>query len=447
MNAQRPQRPIIGFYGDDFTGSSENLAQFHRHGLRTRLYLKVPPFKTLVQAAEALDVVGFAGTARAMSREQMLHEIEPAFAALKALGCRIVQYKICSTFDSAPNIGNFGFAAETLTNGGRDFDIAVLPATPDFGRHTAFGNHYARFGDDVLRLDRHPSMGKHPRTPMREADLRLHLEALCMLPFVNVYLTEIARPNTLARRVASIFSDKKSIIFDGVSNDDIAAVSKVLWERSATHPLFAIAAQGFAQQLGKHIASLRPASALHTVQTTMPSVANLAVFSGSCAIQTGRQIDTALAAGWAGIALDPSKLVNERAAEHAVAAITPRLIKNLSAGQPTIVYTARGHTMQRGAFKDIAPHLIGKVYASLMHAARREAGLSRVVLAGGDSSSYCMRSSDADALTIKVFDGVQQGHLCELISADRHLHGLEVLLKGGQVGDDDYFLRALHGTQ
>lgn len=34
--------PLVGFYGDDFTGSSENLAQFHRNGLKTRLFLKVP---------------------------------------------------------------------------------------------------------------------------------------------------------------------------------------------------------------------------------------------------------------------------------------------------------------------------------------------------------------------------------------------------------------------
>ncbi|WEJ08737.1 four-carbon acid sugar kinase family protein (plasmid) [Sinorhizobium sp. K101] len=108
------KRPLVGFYGDDFTGSSENLAQFHRNGLRTRLYLRVPSQEALAEAACDLDVVGFAGTARALDNSQITAEVFPAFKALQSLGCTFLQYKICSTFDSAPQVGNFGFAAEQL---------------------------------------------------------------------------------------------------------------------------------------------------------------------------------------------------------------------------------------------------------------------------------------------------------------------------------------------
>ena len=69
------KKPLVGFYGDDFTGSSENLAQFHRNGLRTRLYLKVPELETLQKAAETLHVVGFAGTARALDPVAMRAEV------------------------------------------------------------------------------------------------------------------------------------------------------------------------------------------------------------------------------------------------------------------------------------------------------------------------------------------------------------------------------------
>ena len=44
-------RPLVGFYGDDFTGSSENLAQFHRHGLKARLYIKIPAPQAFAAAA------------------------------------------------------------------------------------------------------------------------------------------------------------------------------------------------------------------------------------------------------------------------------------------------------------------------------------------------------------------------------------------------------------
>src|SRR5207237_5905167 len=48
---------------------------------------------------------------------------------------------------------------------------------PSLGRYCVFGNLFARAGSEsnAFRLDRHPSMSRHPVTPMNEADLLLHL--------------------------------------------------------------------------------------------------------------------------------------------------------------------------------------------------------------------------------------------------------------------------------
>lgn len=441
------RKPFVGFYGDDFTGSSENLAQFHRSGLKTRLYLRVPPQGELRLAAQNLDVVGFAGTARALDPVAMQQEIEPAFEALRSLGCNFLQFKICSTFDSAPLIGNFGLAAEQFTKGGTTHDLVVLAATPDFGRYTAFGNHFAKFGGDTYRLDRHPSMSNHPRTPMKEADLREHLARLCELKFGNIFVPEICNGERLKARVSELFEQKQGIVFDGVDNADLEAVAIELWTRSLTHPVFAVAAQGLAQLLGKYLASQMAPTELQPVQTEVTAASDLLVLSGSCAIQTGRQIDTVSQAGWETIELDPAKLVDERSIEQSLADVLPTVSEQLQKGRPTVVYTARGDAMARDSFQDIAPDLIGETYAKLMVRARASTKVPRVVLAGGDSSSYTVRSSGAEALTIKVFDEVQHGHLCELIGGDNGLNGLEILLKGGQIGKDDYFLRVLNGTQ
>ncbi len=50
--------PILSFYGDDFTGAAENLAQFHAHGLRSRLYFEPADFGRVLAEAPDLDVVG-----------------------------------------------------------------------------------------------------------------------------------------------------------------------------------------------------------------------------------------------------------------------------------------------------------------------------------------------------------------------------------------------------
>lgn len=436
--------PLVGFYGDDFTGSSENLAQFHRNGLKTRLFLKVPPIDVLTVAAKDLDVVGFAGTARALDNSQIMPEVAPALQALRALGCTFVQYKICSTFDSAPDVGNFAYVAEQMVEGDGDVDLFVLAATPDFGRYTAFGNHYAKFGSDVVRLDRHPSMSNHPRTPMKEADLREHLSKLCTRAFSNIHVTDI-RGRDLKSRYAKLLNDKIGVIFDGIDNSDLEIVAEAVWERHKERPVFAIAAQGLAQLLGKHLARQKVPGELIEVRTTIAPASNLLVLSGSCAIQTGKQIDAAERSGWATIELNPRELADSDAVARKVDELKPRILENLTSGRPTIVFTARGNDMDREAFEDVPPHLIGEAYANLMIAARKEARTQRVVLAGGDSSSYAVRKSDADSLTIKVFDRVQHGHLCELMGGG--LDGLEVLLKGGQVGDDDYFIRVLNGTE
>lgn len=436
--------PLVGFYGDDFTGSSENLAQFHRSGLKTRLFLKVPPLDVLREAARDLDVVGFAGTARALDNSQIIQEVTPAFDRLRALGCTFLQYKICSTFDSAPDVGNFAYVAEQIVGQSGAFDLVVLAATPDFGRFTAFGNHYAKFGFDVVRLDRHPSMSNHPRTPMKEADLREHLSRLCSLEFSNIHVPDL-HGRELTARFERLLADKKGVIFDGIDNADLEIVAEVVWERHRDHPVFAIAAQGLAQLLGQHLAKQKADGDLLEVQTTIAPASDLLVLSGSCAIQTGKQIDVAQQAGWAVIELNPNELTDSKAVARKVDELKPRIMENLTSQRPTIVFTARGNDMDREAFADVPPQLIGEAYANLMIAARKEARTQRVVLAGGDSSSYAVRKSDAVSLTIKVFDRVQHGHLCELMGGG--LDGLEVLLKGGQVGDDDYFIRVLNGTE
>lgn len=104
-------------------------------------------------------------------------ELGESFQALRALRPRLVHYKVCSTFDSSPQIGSIGRAMEI---GARVFGSPVVPlqvGAPVLGRYCVFGHLFARSGldSDPYRLDRHPTMSRHPITPMTESDLRLHL--------------------------------------------------------------------------------------------------------------------------------------------------------------------------------------------------------------------------------------------------------------------------------
>ena len=97
------------------------------------------------------------------------------FARLAELRTCICQYKVCSTFDSSPSCGSIGRALEIGQDTFRTPWVPVVVAAPHLGRYVLFGNLFAASGDAIHRIDRHPTMRRHPVTPMNEADLTVHL--------------------------------------------------------------------------------------------------------------------------------------------------------------------------------------------------------------------------------------------------------------------------------
>ncbi|MBY5404691.1 four-carbon acid sugar kinase family protein [Rhizobium leguminosarum] len=434
------------FYGDDFTGSSENLAQFHRSGVKGKLYLTRPAVDKVAADSNSYDVLGFAGTARALAGAELDAELDSAFSIIANLGSPFIQYKICSTCDSSSTVGSFGAVLDRAAVHFGKRDVPVLAATPDFGRYTCFGNHFARFGENIERLDRHPSMSRHPRTPMNEADLRLHLAGQTDKEFVNVTLPMIRNKALMDECVIKSFQDGAGVIFDGVDNTDLAAVADLLWARASTLPLFALAAQGLAQQLGALWTRLGILPDSKPVKTEISAVDNILVLSGSCALQTGRQIATAEAAGWKMVHLDVSKIASSEEAATAASEAAIKAVEGLDRNRPTLIYTARGES-GRVTDGDVPAERLGKMYCDIARTVRRAVSLPRIVFSGGDSSSYAVRTVGAEALEIAVFDDVQNCHVCRLDApGDAEIDGLEVMLKGGQIGADDFFIRAMAGT-
>ncbi len=139
----------LAFYGDDFTGASDNAAQYARHGLRTLLFFSNPDAEVLKKTALDYDVIGVAGTARSLPPVEMADELLPVLRNFKQLGVNFIQYKCCSTFDSSPAIGSLGEAIRLMRSLWPNSFVPVFAATPEFGRYTMFGHHYARAGDQV----------------------------------------------------------------------------------------------------------------------------------------------------------------------------------------------------------------------------------------------------------------------------------------------------------
>ena len=426
--------PLVSFYGDDFTGAAENLAQFHAHGLRSRLYFEpADPKRVLAEAAE-LDVVGIAGVARSRAPAQMQGLLREAFTLFGRLGTRLNQYKICSTFDSAPEVGNFAVAVAEGLRIWPQALLPVLPAIPDFGRYTAFSNHFSRHRGEILRLDRNPALVEHPSTPMTESDLRLHLRALGFDGSSSIMLPELsASPEELAELLERRGQGAVPVVLDTIDNSQLVRVCSAIWILAQRRDLFCLAAQGLPQGIGGAIAAGLGREPRPTAfKTPGPGL----VLSGSCSPHTAAQLDQAERAGWVMVELPVEDLTGEQR-DRAVQAVVPPLLEALGAGRSIAIYTARGHAT-RTFEADRAP-AVGAALCQLFRVAVSRAGLRRAIFAGGDSSSFAMRHSGAYALEIAGSTGRQASHICRLI-ADDELDGVEVILKGGQAGSETFFL-------
>ncbi|MCH5465842.1 hypothetical protein L3V67_11935, partial [Levilactobacillus sp. HBUAS51416] len=68
-----------------------------------------------------------------------------------------------------------------------------------------------------------------------------------------------------------------------------------------------------------------------------------------------------------------------------------------------------------------------------------------LVISGGDTSSQVTKVLAPDALKIESLFS-PGAPLCKALSSQPFLSELEIALKGGQMGDHDYFVKAMKGN-
>jgi 3-oxoisoapionate kinase len=415
---------LYAYYGDDFTGSTDVLEGLAAAGLRSVLFLGSPSDEHLRRFGDC-QAFGIAGDSRSRSPEWMDEHLPAIFARLRSFGAPVVHYKTCSTFDSSPRVGSIGRAMEIGRQALKTPFVPIVVAAPHLRRYVVFGNLFAAAGDGVIyRIDRHPTMRQHPVTPMHEADLRQHLAQqtglrvdLIDLPTVQSGLVE----QELSSRLAA---GAEAVLFDGVERRDVEETGRLLWQFARRQPLFAVGSSGLTYGLA---AAWKRENATPGCATARQpdAVDSLLVMSGSCSPVTERQIAHALRNGYEGIAIEgrtPEACVNETvvALRRARKVVVYSSLGPLPAG-----VTARGDGL-------------GRQIGSMLRQIIIETGVRRVVLAGGDTSSHAVSQLGLYALTWSA--ATQPGApLCRAHSDSPELEGLELVLKGGQVGTEDFF--------
>ena len=431
----------VAYYGDDFTGATDTLSSAARAGLRTVLFFR-PPDAALLARIGDLDCVGIAGAARAMAPAEMATELESVGTCFAGLGAPIIHYKVCSTFDSSPAIGNIGVAVRSLRPHAGNPLVAIVGGQPNLRRYCVFGNLFAASGIDgeIHRIDRHPTMRAHPVTPMQEGDLRLHLarQGLTDIRSIDYTCYEAPAPALQAKIDAVLVDAPDAVLFDVAHEPDLPVIGRTLWQRAGAATLLAIGPSTVIQSLAAYWATSverAPKRAARVAGAQGP----VFVFSGSLSPITARQIDAA--ASYEKVAIDARRLTD--ADPGYLATVVAQTTQRLAAGRNVLAFTSSERTDVNRApdgARGVARATGAYVAAVLTTAQVRRAGI-----AGGDTSSYAVKTLDAWGLAYlaQLAEGVA---LCRLHSDDARLDGIEIMLKGGQMGTDTIFEQLVHGV-
>lgn len=454
--------PLIAFYGDDFTGSTDALECLAAAGLRAVLFTDVPTPEMLARF-DALDAIGIAGNSRSLTPAEMDVVVPPVLEALRRTCAPILHYKVCSTFDSSPTVGSFGRVLDLARNVLQANVIPVVVGAPELGRYSLFGTLFARHNVDgtVHRIDRHPTMSIHPTTPMREADMRRHIGEQTTQRIDLLAAPEIAGSTEQAAQALNrALSRKPDVLLIDIADQPAEARVGALLERIAESeaPLFVLGSSGVEYALVSNWRRAGRLSAEPRAFQTRP-VDQLFVLSGSCSPATGAQIVAALRAGFAEVALDPLALVKDGPEGSHGQDATERIATLLGEGRDVVAHSSIGmsdpreiavseHFARSGLSPDESRIAAGRTLAAAMGSILKRVldrvTLRRFVVAGGDTSTTAIRMLGIDALEMvaPLFPGAP---LCRASAPGRGLDGCELVLKGGQMGGPDFFSQAKIG--
>jgi uncharacterized protein YgbK (DUF1537 family) len=447
-----PDGPLLTFYGDDFTGSSAVMEVTAFAGLPTVLFLHPPTPEQLAQFAE-YRVIGIAGIARSQSPQWMDRHLPPVFELLRSFGAPITHYKVCSTFDSAPHVGSIGRAIDIGTPilGGSWKPVVV--GDPGMGRYQAFGYLFAVVNGVGYPLNEHPVMSCHPVTPMDDANLGRHLAKQTAKKIGLIDFVAMKRKQADAGLASALNTETEIVFLDVLDHETFVEAGRLIWDNRGER-LFGIGSQGFEAALVAYWRSTGLISAEPEVFRASPA-SRIACVSGSVSPITAAQIAFAVEHGFAPIPINATQAIDPTAWEGECARAVEQALAALGKGRDPLVYSAAGPddpavqalrtaVAAAGVPAETVNDRIGAGLGRILERVLRESRLTRAVISGGDSSSHAASALGVYALTA-VAPIAPGSPLCRAHASDPALAGLEIALKGGQVGRPDFFCAVKHG--
>lgn len=409
---------LLGCIADDFTGGSDIASFFAKGGLSTILYNGIPN----ENHTSDTDVCVIALKTRTQNTEEAVKDSLEAINWLKKQGAEQFYVKYCSTFDSTPK-GNIGPICDAVMENLNVPYTILCPALPINGRTVRDGCLY------VNGVPLHESsMKDHPLTPMWDCDLVRLMSAQSKFPSVKL-------PSSLRNKEAGEYIEgvKKEldpspfyIVPDYETEEDAQQLVQLFGNLTLI-----TGGSGLAEPLARSFKRNAEAD-----QMGSPGAKAL-ILSGSCSETTRKQIEAYQQSGGESYFIDPLKLLS---GEESVENIW-NVIQNKQ--DSILVYSSDTpenvkQTQEQG--KEEVAERLEKTTAELA-ALAVEAGYHRIIVAGGETSGAVTKRLGYTGYHIGR--SIAPGVPIMIPTQDTRVR---VVLKSGNFGETDFFLRALSMT-
>ncbi len=426
--------PVLVGIADDFTGASDQAGMLARAGAGSVLVFD-PGFPL----GEEWQAVTYATRLRSVPAAQARLDAQGLFRMARSLQPHMVQYKYCSTFDSTPE-GNIGPVLDVATDLCGVPGTIVVPALPVNGRTTCHGYHF------VLGVPLHESpMKDHPLNPMTDSNLVRWLSRQTDRPVTLVSYETVERgPDALREALQSRWSAGQSyVVVDCLSRRHARLIARAVWDLPLISGSSALPLELPAVWRREGLLGPRRRSAPGPSRGSGSRREPVLALAGSCAAQTLRQV--AAATDFALVRPDLTRLLRETASQ-VIDGLTGQVGAALTHSELVIVATSmaaqdRADLQAQAAAAGMDARALGlaieELLARLAVWAVQERGIRRLLVAGGETAGTVCAALQLQAVEIlcEVAPGVP---LCRSLP-DRDL---VLALKGGNFGQDDFFMRA-----
>ena len=399
---------MIGVIADDVTGATDVAAALRRAGLRTLLALGTD----LDDPGASADAIVIGLKTRSLPAADAVAQSLDALAVLRQRGADRIYVKYCSTFDSTAE-GNIGPITEAVA---QELGVDLVVTTPAAPLHGRTVNRGHLFVGDTLLAETH--MRDHPVTPMRDSSVLRLLAAQSTSPVATVSLDVVQQGADAVREalLSARADGALQVVADAVTDADLA----VLAEAVAGDALVA----GSAGLVGA--IALREIGDGTAAPTPPPG--RTAIIAGSCSRRTLEQIDRFVSSGSPAfrIAAEPGDTAEQLAAR------AVQWWDRQPADAAALLYSSSPASERR----DDVPGA-GELYertAGLIAAQLSDRGVTRMLIAGGETSGEVIRSLGTTVAVVgeEVAPGAPWIH-----DERRDVH---LVLKSGNFGDEDLFV-------